>query len=372
MTRAAFWLLAAGVLLFVLVLVSHDASAVFATLALAGWGLLGVTAFHLLPLALDAAAIRILQTRARGGSTLNALLVRWIGESANSLMPAGQIGGPLLMIRQLIQRGVPTPDAAAAITASTTLQTVAQIVFALLGLALLGGRASLIPLAGSGTAAVAGGCVLTLMIAGFYLLQRRGLFGKLTRLLQRVAGRRDWSGILKHAEAIDLALQGMYSRSARVTGSFALSLLGWVAGTGEVWLVCRLLDSPVSWGDALILESLGQTIRSVAFADTRVARRAGRRLRAAGAARRSAPGSGAGAVAGQARQGIAARHTGPDLPALLRTGLSAPRRAGHGEGLGAGATTPARHSAPLILYYAYPYVRSGYTCAPLFLPPDED
>jgi putative membrane protein len=143
---------------------------------------------------------------------------------------------------------------------------VAQIVFALLGLALLGGRASLIPLAGSGTAAVAGGCVLTLMIAGFYLLQRRGLFGKLTRLLQRVAGRRDWSGILKHAEAIDLALQGMYSRSARVTGSFALSLLGWVAGTGEVWLICRLLDSPVSWGDALILESLGQTIRSVAFA----------------------------------------------------------------------------------------------------------
>jgi putative membrane protein len=266
MTRAAFWLLAAGVLLFVVVLVSHDASAVFATLALAGWGVLGVTAFHLLPLALDAAAIRILQTRARGGSTANALLVRWIGESANSLMPAGQIGGPLLMIRQLIQRGVPTPDAAAAITASTTLQTVAQIVFALLGLALLGGRASLIPLAGSGTAAVAGGCVLTLMIAGFYLLQRRGLFGKLTRLLQRVAGRRDWSGILKHAEAIDLALQGMYSRSARVTGSFALSLLGWVAGTGEVWLICRLLDSPVSWGDALILESLGQTIRSVAFA----------------------------------------------------------------------------------------------------------
>ena len=72
--------------------------------------------------------------RARGGgSTLNALLVRWIGESANSLMPAGQIGGPLLMIRQLIQRGMPTPDAAAAITVSTTLQTVAQIVFALMG-----------------------------------------------------------------------------------------------------------------------------------------------------------------------------------------------------------------------------------------------
>lgn len=266
MSRAAFWLLAAGVLLFVAVLVSHGVSAVFATLALAGWGLIGVTLFHLLPLALDAAAIRILQSRVRGGSMLNALLVRWIGESANSLMPAGQIGGPLLMIRQLIQRGVPTPDAAAAITASTTLQTLAQILFALMALALLGGRASLIPLAGSGTAAVAGGCVLALMIGGFYLLQRRGLFGKMTRLLQRFSGSRDWSGILKHAEAIDVLLHSMYDRSALVTGSFALSLLGWVAGTGEVWLICQLLDSPVSWGDALVLESLGQTIRSVAFA----------------------------------------------------------------------------------------------------------
>lgn len=266
MSRAAFWLLAAGLLLFIAVLVSHGVSAVLATLALAGWGLLGVTLFHLLPLALDAAAIRILQSRERGGSMLKALLVRWIGESANSLMPAGQIGGPLLMIRQLIQRGVPSPDAAAAITASTTLQTLAQILFALMGLVLLGGRASLIPLAGSGTAAVAGGCVLALMIGGFYLLQRRGLFGRMTRLLQRISGSRDWSGILKHAEAIDVALHSMYGRSASVTGSFALSLLGWVAGTGEVWLICRLLDSPVSWGDALVLESLGQTIRGVAFA----------------------------------------------------------------------------------------------------------
>lgn len=266
MTRAAFWLLAAGLLLFIAVLVSHGISAVFATLALAGWGLLGVTLFHLLPLALDAAAIRILQVRAAGVSMRNALLVRWIGESANSLMPAGQIGGPLLMIRQLAQRGVATADAAAAITASTTLQTVAQILFALLGLALLGSRASLIPLAGSGTAAIIGACVLVLSIGNFYLLQRRGLFGKLTRLLQRFSGRRDLSGILRHAEAIDAALKQMYTHSGRITGSFALSLLGWIAGTGEVWLICRLLDSPVSWTNALVLESLGQTIRSAAFA----------------------------------------------------------------------------------------------------------
>src|ERR1700722_2301267 len=137
MTRAAPWLLAAGALLFVLVLSSHDLSAIFGILAVAGFGLLGVTLFHLVPLILDAAAIRVLQSAARPGAMLDAIRVRWIGESANSLMPAGQIGGPLLMIRQLTQRGEAAPAAVAAITVSTTLQSFAQVVFALMGVALM-------------------------------------------------------------------------------------------------------------------------------------------------------------------------------------------------------------------------------------------
>ena len=60
MTRPAAWLLSAGVLLFIGVLASQGLPAVVATLALAGWGLVLVALFHLLPLALDAAAIRVL------------------------------------------------------------------------------------------------------------------------------------------------------------------------------------------------------------------------------------------------------------------------------------------------------------------------
>jgi hypothetical protein len=71
----------------------------------------------------------------------DAVLTRWAGESANSFLPAGQIGGPVLMARHLAHRGMPMPAAAASITVSTTLQTVAQILFALLGVALLGAQA---------------------------------------------------------------------------------------------------------------------------------------------------------------------------------------------------------------------------------------
>jgi len=265
-TRAALWLLGGGLALFAGVLIAHGVSAVFATLALAGWGLVGVTLIHLAPLVLDAGAIRVLQERAPRGALRDACLVRWISESANSLMPAGQIGGPLLMIRQLIQRGMPVPAAVAAITVSTTLQALAQAAFALMGLALLGARVSGMPGEAPAAAAIGAGCVLVLLPAAFYLLQRRGLFAGMIRLLQRVFGRRDWSDVLTHAAAIDVALQRTYGRSARVTASFALSLVGWVVGTAEVFVICRLIDSPIGWGDALVLESLGQAIRAAAFA----------------------------------------------------------------------------------------------------------
>ena len=102
MTRTASWLLSLGVLLFVGVLLSQDLPAIFATLGHAGWGLLLVALFHLLPLVIDAAAIYVLIERGPSGGRLrDSLLARWVGESANSLMPAGQIGGPVLMARHL-------------------------------------------------------------------------------------------------------------------------------------------------------------------------------------------------------------------------------------------------------------------------------
>src|SRR5438105_14863817 len=105
MTRAAIWLTAAGVCLFIGVLVSQGVTAVLATLALAGWGLIALALFHLLPLVLDAAAIRVLlASGARRAPMVHALLARWVGESVSSLLPRGQIGGPLMRSSHLSPR----------------------------------------------------------------------------------------------------------------------------------------------------------------------------------------------------------------------------------------------------------------------------
>jgi putative membrane protein len=249
--------LSIGVLLFV-VLVSQDLPAIMATLAHAGWGLLLVALFHMLPLVLDAMAICVLFEQGSSRSPYrDSLLARWVGESANSLMPAGQIGGPVLMARHLAQRGMRIEAAAAAITVSTTLQTFAQITFALMGVILLGALRTSVLIAGA---------FLAVQVGGFYLIQRRGLFSKLMRAVRRFSGSRDWSRWVTQAQAIDLAVEGTYRRNGGVTASFLFSLVGWIVGTGEVYLIALFLGWPVGWREAFLLESLGQAIRGAGFA----------------------------------------------------------------------------------------------------------
>jgi putative membrane protein len=267
MTRAAIWLLTAGVLLFAGVLISQGLAAVFATLAVAGWGLPLVALLHLVPLGLDAASIRVMFDTSKVRSSLrDAILARWVGESANSFLPAGPIGGPVVMSRYFSQRGMSMRDAAAGVTVSTTLQALAQIIFALMGVAMLGEHASRGSEHAVRTPLIIAGLVLAVCLTGFYLMQRRGLFGKLMRTIERFSGKRDWSAITSQADAIDLAVQDAYGRRGRVAASFSLSFVGWVIGTAEVYLILQLLQFPVSWGDALLLESLGQAIRAAGFA----------------------------------------------------------------------------------------------------------
>jgi putative membrane protein len=267
MTRATRWALPLGVLLFIAVLASQQLPAVAATLAIAGWGLLLLPLFHLLPLAIDAAAIRVLFSRGGGaGRMQDALLARWGGESASSLMPAGQLGGPVLMARHLAQRGMPMRDAAAAITVSTTLQTFSQIAFALLGVALLGTQTRLVSHHALRASSLVASGLLALQVGGFYLLQRRGIFSKLIRTVHRFAGKRDWSRWMNQAHAIDAAVQDTYTRGGAVAMSFLLTFAGWVIGTGEVYLILVLIHHPTGWLEALLLESLGQAIRSAGFA----------------------------------------------------------------------------------------------------------
>ena len=262
MTRTALLSLSLGMALFIGLIAWQGFAPIAAALALAGFGVVGLAAFHLLPLVIDAGAIHVLGPRE--GLFADAVRVRWCGESVNSLLPAGQIGGPVLMVRRLAQLGASTAEAASVITVSTTLQTLAQVLFALLGLAVLGAHAlssvnEILWITGVSL-------VLAALTYGFYLAQRRGLFGWLSRRVAKLGAGRDWSSLLSGADAVDLQVQALYREGPKVAASFLLSFVGWTVGTFEVWFALRLIGHPVDWVEALMLESLGQAIRGAAFA----------------------------------------------------------------------------------------------------------
>jgi len=176
------------------------------------------------------------------------------------------LGGPVLMTRHLARGGLALPEAAAAMTVSTTLQTFAQIAFALLGVALLGSQATHLTQQALRVSSLIASGLLAVQVGGFYWMQRRGLFSKVMRAASRFSGKRDWSQWMSHAEAFDRAVQVTYGRRGPVAASLALSSIGWLVGTGEVYLILLLIHHPVGWTNALLLESLGQAIRGAAFA----------------------------------------------------------------------------------------------------------
>ncbi|MGI4858332.1 MAG: lysylphosphatidylglycerol synthase domain-containing protein [Janthinobacterium lividum] len=280
MKRSAFIALSLGLAGFVALLSWQGAGLIAATFVAAGWGLLAVSLYHLVPLLLDAAAMHVLADRGtRFTATLGA---RWAGESVNSLMPAGQMGGPVVMARMLAGRGEPAGDfpprsplrspvpslsqAGALVAVATTQQVLAQALFAILGVALLSLRTGsghlVLPL-------IAGISLFTLSGAFLYRLQRRGLFAKLGALGARIGiGAHAGAGSTwaRRAARLDAMVESMYTQARAVRACFGLNLLGWLVGTGEVWLALRFIGHPVSLVDALLLESLGQAIRGIAFA----------------------------------------------------------------------------------------------------------
>ncbi|MDG1400471.1 MAG: lysylphosphatidylglycerol synthase domain-containing protein [Candidatus Binatia bacterium] len=231
-------------------------------LAAAGWGLLVVALYHVFPLLLDASGWWRLLPAAERPQLRRVLLDRWIGESVNTLLPVMQIGGPVVRARLLMRDGVAGPLAGASVVVDVTLLVISQIVFTILGILLL-----VLILGGAGLVgpALAGVGVMGAAIGLFILLQRRGLFGKITHPLAKFAGSSALASAADGAASLDQKILGLYKDHAALRSSFLFHLCGWIVGTGEVWLALYFLDHPVPLVTAMLLEALGQAVRAGAF-----------------------------------------------------------------------------------------------------------
>ena len=261
MKTTAYLLFIGGLALFTFLIGYHGLADVATALAVAGWGLIWVTLYHLVPLVVRAVAWRYLLRDGDRPSLLVIVWARWIGESINALLPAAQVGGDLARARLLMHRGVPGPISGASVVVELTIGVVTQILFTLMGVGLLfhvGDREHVtVMLIGSG--------IMILLVTAFLLAQRFGMFGWLVRILVRFGGNSHWHLLVGGASALDNAIRRIYrNRRALLIASF-LRLCGWIVGAGEIWLALHFLGSPVSVLNALLLESLSQAVRAAAF-----------------------------------------------------------------------------------------------------------
>jgi putative membrane protein len=260
---AAYTGLAIGIALFVSVIVWQGIGDVLQALSRAGWGIIAIALLHLPSLWADATGWRSLFPPGQRPPRRVMLRARWIGESINDLLPVLQMGGNVVKAWLLSGRGVQVGQAGATVIVDVTLVVMAQILFTLVGIGLvaptLGSKGALLVI-------LAGTVILSILLLGFYEAQRRGFIGIVVRVSRKILGPLEWDSVSEGAARIDSEVLRLYRERRLLLTSGFWHILSWFLGVGEVWFALRLLGHPVDFGTALLFESLGQAIRTGAFA----------------------------------------------------------------------------------------------------------
>jgi putative membrane protein len=227
-----------------------------------GWGILLVVMTRAVTVSVAGAGWWLLFPSRMRPPLRACVLLRFIREAGNVLLPLAQIGGDLIGAGLLTSRGVAGPLATASVIVDVLIQTATQFLFAILGLLVLvalGADEKLARIAAIGLA------IAALMLGGFYLAQRRGGQRILRWAMSRLTGDRKW----RLLGTIDAAYQNfamIYAARSSVVASTVVHMAGWIFGVTEVLIVLAFMGNPISIADALVIESLLHAIRGAAFA----------------------------------------------------------------------------------------------------------
>ncbi len=251
-----------GIAALVVLTIWSGLDAVGHAIASVGWGILLVVMVRAVTVSVAGAGWWLLfpsKVRPQFGA---CLLLRFVREAVNVLLPVAQVGGDVVGARLLTGYAVPGALAAASVIVDILIQAAAQFLFAALGLLTLMALGADHALARS---AAIGLAVAALLLAGFYLAQRRGGQRVLQSIVNRLAGEREWR-VLGTIDAVYQKLTMIYAARSSFIASSVVHLAGWVVGVAEVSIVFAFMGHPVSIGEALVIESLLHAVRGAAFA----------------------------------------------------------------------------------------------------------
>jgi putative membrane protein len=252
----------AGVALLIALVVREGAGQVASAIAHAGWGLLVITLFHLLQTLSDSAGWLVLIPKESRIRLSHSFFLHWIGESINNLLPTARVGGDIVIVRIAAMWGMPLRTATAAIIVDLTIGIVTKVFYLVAACVLLVAATGRTDLVRPTFFAVVSG---TLAVAGFYAVQRAGIFKWGAVLASRLAKSATWDTLVQGGESLDQAIRLLYARRYAVAGCCFFWVLSWLIASGEIWIALRALGLRSTFSTAVILESAALAIRGAAF-----------------------------------------------------------------------------------------------------------
>jgi putative membrane protein len=254
-----------GFALVVFLIVESGAADVARAMLVVGWWLVPITLYHVVPMFFSALSWRELLPLSSRPDIANIVLIRWIRESINSLLPVSGVGGDFASVRLANLRGVPGVEAAASMVVDTTVGIATQLIFVLTGVVLLATRSNSHDANVVASATLLGAGVFVVVIGAFLLAQHRSMFAMFARFAHGLLPEKWLAEFSGNASAIDGAVVAAYRAGAPFWRANVFRLIGWAAGVGETWLVLQALGQPLGIVDAFVLESLGSGVRAAAF-----------------------------------------------------------------------------------------------------------
>jgi putative membrane protein len=181
-------------------------------------------------------------------------------EAASDVLPFSQVGGLVISARCAVLGGVSAASAFGSNIVDVTMEMVAQIIYTLIGIALLvvhlgfGGANSklLMPIVGSVGIGL-------LIVVSFIATQRKGL-SKLGAFIQRLA-----PSSAEHTLAMTQVIEDSYNQPARLVIGLALHMFAWFGGAWGTWLILDFMGHPLPFMSVVAIESLLFAARNAAF-----------------------------------------------------------------------------------------------------------
>jgi len=252
-----------GISLLAVLVVRSDFAAMWRTMRAAGWDLLWLPPYRVLFFLLYAMGWRALlrpydpKRQAGLGYVLWVTMVR---EAIDRLLPVASVGGGFAGVRLMRWRGISAAPAAATVATEVLLTLVSLYVLTVVGLFLLSDLGA----GGASYHRVVIALLLSLPIpVGTALVLRYGsVFGRIEGFLRPLLGE---SALSDGAAALDRELRACLSRGWTLAFAGALQLIALLSASFEIWLALRLFGHPVGARAAVMLESMTQAMRHLAF-----------------------------------------------------------------------------------------------------------